>query len=79
MRHAGLVHDELAADHARVTAEVAPPRAMGQDDDRRGTHDVVLRAQGAAEHRPGAEELEIAAGYERPAEAEDTPAIADGH
>ena len=58
VRAAGVDHPHRPADDRRVAAEALLPRAVTQGDDGRGASDIILRAQGAADHRAAAEHVE---------------------
>jgi hypothetical protein len=52
---------------------------MAQDEDWCRARDIVFRQQSAAERGPGVENLEVAAGHQRQANAKDAAGLADRH
>ena len=79
VRRTTPVQDELATDHARVSAEESLPASVAEHRDWRGAAHVVFGTQRAAEQRPSSEKIEVPAGDERAAEPNDIVAETNWH
>ena len=68
---------DLLADRIRVAAELPPPHTVADDDDGRGTYQIVGRPQCPAECGHHAEDVEVIPGYERATKQRDLVAVDD--